>query len=214
MNTAHGAFKLSIRRIVCDTFLIPWRHKRAFITPLILPGLLMAVITLGWLLTRGKMPEAASWLLFGVYWVSFGIFAVACHRLVLLGPSPTTLAVRLTLGLREIRFIVWLALIGVIYALVYFLSVLGILNSLLLGETITGAHASKMGQAHINAAQYVALVVATFVFARFSLILPAVALDQKVSLHWAWQRSEHNGWRLAVTIGVFPPVLEIGRAHV
>jgi len=49
--------------------------------------------------------------------------------------------------------------------------------------------------------------LATYVVARLSLILPAVALDQKLTLSTVWDLSEGNGWRLAVVVGGLPWLL-------
>ena len=47
----------------------------------------------------------------------------------------------------------------------------------------------------------------TYVVARLSLILPGVALDQKLTLSAVWDLSEGNGWRVALVVGGLPWVL-------
>lgn len=55
--------------------------------------------------------------------------------------------------------------------------------------------------------EFTASVLATYILARLSLVFPALAIDQKVNIRWAWKCSENNGWRLVATIGLLPLAL-------
>src|SRR4051812_42755692 len=99
--------RLQVWRILRDTFLIPARHPREFLTPLALPGFVVALLSVGWQVTRGSMPAPVGWTIYAVYGAAFTVLAVSCHRLVLFGPSSTTLAPKLRWGFRESRFFGW-----------------------------------------------------------------------------------------------------------
>jgi hypothetical protein len=47
---------LSILRVLRDTVRIPAQHWQAFLKPLAPPAIAIAVLTLGWQLTRSQMP--------------------------------------------------------------------------------------------------------------------------------------------------------------
>lgn len=48
-------------------------------------------------------------------------------------------------------------------------------------------------------------LIASYVMTRFSLAIPAVTCDQEeVSIHWAWQLSSGNGWRLNLLVWALP----------
>jgi hypothetical protein len=70
--------------------------------------------------------------------------------------------------------------------------------------------APKVGAGWLKAPDYLAFVITAYVAARFSVVLPATAIDDKVTLRWAWQQSARNGWRLAVLVGAFPWALSRG----
>jgi hypothetical protein len=124
-------FRLPVWRILRDTFLIPGQHTREFFKPLALPGLVIAVLTVGWRLTRSGMPAPVGWAVYVVYGAAFTVFAVSCHRLVLLGPSSATLAPTLRWGLRESKFLGGIILLAVIFLVARLLLMLVIANLLL-----------------------------------------------------------------------------------
>jgi hypothetical protein len=204
-------FRLPVWRILCDTFLIPAQHTREFCKPLAVPGLVLAVFTLGWQLTRSGLPAAVGWALYSVYVAAFTVLAVSCHRLVLLGPSPAPLIPKLRWGLRETKFLGWIVVLAVIFVVGRLLLMLVIANVLLLtffqGTAINAEGPPNVGAGWLKAADYIAIVISAYVVARFSVVLPATAIDDKVNLRWAWQESARNGWRLAVLVGAFPWVL-------
>jgi hypothetical protein len=149
--------QLSVRRIIRDTFLIPAQHVREFFVPLVLPGLLVAALTLGWDLTRKQMPATVVWTLYAVYGVLFTMLAVTCHRLVLLGPSPETSVARLRWGLRETKFLGWIVVLAAIFMAGRVLLMLVIANVSL--WTIFRGTAQKIGPNWIAAQDYIAFAL-------------------------------------------------------
>ena len=61
---------------------------------------------------------------------------------------------------------------------------------------------------HFDAVETVAEIPATYVLARFCLLLPATALDNKQSLPWAYRVSGGNGIRIAIVVGILPWLLD------
>jgi hypothetical protein len=200
--------RLPVLRILRDTFQIPVRHFREFATPLALPALLVAVLCVGWQLTRTGMPEMMSWVTYAIYGAAFTIFAVSCHRLVLLGPSPDTLVPRLRWGLRESKFFAWLVLFVLLFFGVRLTLLLVSMNLLTLSLYSAGVEPSRfLSVAWFRGFDYLSYAITFYLTARFSLILPATAIDAKVGLRWAWKQSARNGLRLALIVGALPWVL-------
>lgn len=50
---------------------------------------------------------------------------------------------------------------------------------------------------------------AAYICARFSLLLPAIALDRKSNLAWAWALTKGNGLKLATLLWVLPFVFSL-----
>jgi hypothetical protein len=199
-------FRLPVRSILSDTFRIPFQHAGAFFKPLVLPGLALVVLTLGWQLTHGQMSVAVGWLLYAIYGVIFTIFAINCHRVVLLGPSPDTLAPKLVWGLRESRFLGWVILLAIVLAAGRLLFIVVLLNAeSLLSFVLTSR--SRLGLTWLKWSEFLSYGPVAYVVARLSLVLPATAIESKTSLRSAWKGSARNGWRLVLIVGALPWVL-------
>ena len=209
-----GGFRLPVWNILRDTFLIPWRHPREFLRPLALPGLVIAVFTIGWDLTKGRMPAPVGWLIYAAYGAVFTVFAVSCHRLVLLGPSAETLAPKVRWGLRESKFLGWLVLMAAL-VLTARLAVIVVLANvgLLIPFRDSSAGAGDLpgvSRGWLDASSYFGFGVGIYLVARWSPVLPATAIGAKASLRAAWRLSVRNGWRLAVIVGALPWALSYG----
>jgi hypothetical protein len=190
---------------------IPTQHWREFLEPLALPALAIAALTLGSQLARNQMPAMAGWVILAFYGAVLTVLAVACHRLVLLGPTASTLKPALRWGARESKFFGRLLVLGVIYAVVHLAVVLLILNLGTLPSLVRmmsgQVRSSSPDMGWLRPAEYFGLLISTYFVARLSLVLPATALDAKTGLRQAWRQSARNGWRLLVIVGAFPWVL-------
>lgn len=54
----------------------------------------------------------------------------------------------------------------------------------------------------------VSLVIAMWVIGRFSLMLPAIAVDRTANPFVAWRLSRGNNWKLLIIVGVLPYTLK------
>lgn len=137
MSAIQNPGGLSISRVLRDTLRIPTQHWREFLKPLALPAIAIAVLTIGWQLTRNQMPAIAGWVVIALSGALFTVLAVACHRLVLLGPTASTLRPPVRWGLRETKFFGWVLVLGVLYSAFHLTIVLVILNFTLLPSLIS-----------------------------------------------------------------------------
>jgi hypothetical protein len=54
---------------------------------------------------------------------------------------------------------------------------------------------------------YLAYIPILYIFSKLSVLYPATALDQPMTAKWAWQLTDHNGWRLTIIVGLLPWIL-------
>jgi hypothetical protein len=117
------------------------------------------------------------------------LFAMSCHRVVLAGEDSIPNRWGLYWTARETRFVGWSLVIVLITI------PLGIVVQLILIPLKGLIPADPLVLQVVSVPVY-------YVMARFMLILPATAVDQRLSLNRAWDLSRGNGWRLMLATGV------------
>lgn len=182
------SFRLPVFQTVWDAALVLWQRRAALLRIMWLPVAAYTILEVG----NIYAPGAFSWLCWALQLLPFVWFAVSVHRLVLAGPE----AVNRDWSSRENRF-AWLV-IGV------YLTV-GIVS---IGIGVSAAVMSGFGSLFESelaslVTAYIILAPGMYVFARFALVFPAVALDKPADMNWAWQNSKGNGLRLTI-ITVIP----------
>jgi hypothetical protein len=180
---------------VTEALLIIWRRRAKLLRALISAGLALAALdTAETYLTA----EQSSWLLRASFAaaiaVVFTMFAVTCHRIVLLNETKVPRYGIYPWTPREMRFFGW-TIVGYIYF--FIITMLFVLLSGLVSAA-TGTLQS------LSVILYLALLPGTYVFARFSVLLPATAVDEHRDLKWAWDITSGNGWRLVVIVVLLP----------
>ena len=186
--------KLPVPRILAEAVVFPWAHRAAFVKALALPAIAIVATQVGWYLANEQLSDPMKWAAWGANKILWVLFAVICHRLVLLGLRPIDVARLPGWGLRETLFLGWLLLLWlIIMPIVYAL--------LMVFGTIVGQFSTALFDASYL---YVGLVIGSYFFARLSLVFPATAIDVRTNPLRVWRLTRGNGWRLVVVIGVFP----------
>lgn len=178
---------------------------RTFLRALLLPAL--AVI--GLVAIKLHPPEELTGLL-GVYgflvwrflfWALglpfYALFAIVCHRIVILGASSLPNPFGLFWSDRETRFLGWIVKF----------TLLSWGLGLVMAPLVIGMKDTVLG---VDAVWHVYVLVgipAMYLFSRTCLVFPATAVDQGASLREAWHLSAGNGFRLLIAILVPIPVL-------
>lgn len=142
--------------------------------------------------------EGGAWLQFGLTLVSLAmltLFAVTCHRIVLLDGDNVPRYGLCAWTPRETRFLGW--------SIALYL-VVGIL---MLTFVAISAAASAFSMHSVGFV--LALLPSAYVFSRLSALFPATAIDQRRDMQWAWELTEGNGWRLTVLIAVIPGLIAV-----
>jgi hypothetical protein len=189
--------------VVQEALAVPWRRREDFAWALPVPLVLLAGLMLAWYFAGELLRPFSGWVLYLGYCLAFAacftLFAVNCHRLVLLAP-PRRLGV-LALpawSWRESRFLFWMVTLWIAY--------MAILWVILAFLTAAFQRISDL-VAWFDPMQYAAKLAALYVVARLSLVFPATAIDRVVNWKWAWRASRGNGWRLVVVVTVLPWVV-------
>jgi hypothetical protein len=193
---------LSVGKVVLGAFLVPWWNRRAFARALAAPLASLAVLTLSWYYANEFLPAFVKWLLYFLYGFLFTLFAVTCHRLVLLGSESVTTPFFPRWSWRESRFFAWLVAICLIHMLAWYVILFPPLT-----VAVNVSAAARESGTWAEWASSIARIPALYVFARLSLVFPATAIDKRPDLRWTWDLTRNNGWRLVVVVGVLPWVI-------
>jgi hypothetical protein len=191
---------LSVGKVVLGAFLVPWWKRRAFARALAIPLALLVTLTISWYYATDTLPDFAKWLLYLLYGVLFTLFAVRCHRLVLLDSEPLLTELKPQWSRRESRFfaqmiVVWLIFVAMWWVLLFAVSTVAV-------NAWEGARGEPSGW--IRWIIFLSKIPALYVFSRLCLIFPATAIDRKPDLKWSWQLTRGNGWRLVLVVAVLP----------
>jgi len=206
MNQPEDSKKLPIGKIILGALVVPWAYRRWFVRNLSTSAILIVALSLLGSQTEllQKLPLWLQVILPFVYivlWMTlFTRFAVICHRTVLLGADAE---------IKPYQFFSWSHRERAFLIRLIFVYLLAGITTLVLTQligTILGNIATFKSflKEHFDIVQTVAKVPATYLFARFCLLLPAAALDHRQTLKWAYGVSQGNGIRIAIAIGVLP----------
>lgn len=192
------AAPLPIGKILMGAFLVPWWNRKAFARALAIPLMLMVAYSISWYYAYEQLPLFARWLAYMIYVAFFVLFAVTCHRLVLLDPIAVARRAEPRWTWRESRFFAWVLVFWALYMIVT-LSFVMTIGTVVVNIVREGDF--------FRWVEYAAKVGAYYVFARICPVFPATAVDRKANLRWAWHQTRGNGWRLFVVVGVLPWLL-------
>ena len=184
--------RLPVGATLGQAFFIPWRRRRRFFPALFLPITILVLL-------KGKQASATDNINWGiwsleaiVYCVLITTAAVTCHRLVLLGDDAVPRLGLLTWSWRETRFMGW-TLVAWLYGWMLLFLMSGTLLKLMLAS-----------QSFYGVTYGIAIALILYPVARWSLVFPATAVDQRLPLADAWALGKDNGWRLMIILYAVP----------
>lgn len=201
---------LRLGPIIKEAILLPWNRRQHIWRLLPLPVALTTVLFLGeyWLLRDA--PRSVGILMHIPHLLIFSFFAVACHRSILIGEHSVS-----RFGIpgwphREFRFFGWLIFIYTIGIMSWFVVTEVVIRFIdfiepFLGEGLKELSIRLLGL-NISLFPWALLgqILLGYLIGRFSLLLPAIAVDSQASLRSAWLQSKGNGWRVALLVGWLP----------
>jgi hypothetical protein len=186
---------IPVLSIVHDAVVIPWHKRETMFWALLGTSLVL----IGSHLIEPLMLQEPGWtshlLSFVVFELAFAVFAITCHRLILLGDGSVPRYGLTKWSSRETRFVGWTLLI---YLCAYIALVL--LN-ILAFQLIQTPRPSWL----MSASATVAIIALPgYLLARLSVLLPTTAVDERPRFAWAWKMTKGNGWRLFLIVAVIP----------
>jgi hypothetical protein len=195
MTKVTGPARLDLSRVIAGAFAIPWQRRATFVKALAAPALAIIAIKVGWWLAAERMTGAIAWAAWGANGVLWILFAVSCHRLVLLDQRSADVATIPGWGRRETMFLAWLA--GIC------------LTTMVVGFVVLAPVAIVVSSVFSNALfetiqRPIGMVLCTYLFASLALLLPAAAVDVRTTFQKSWRQTRGNGWRVVVVVGVLP----------
>lgn len=204
---------LPVIRIILDTLQFVWDKRLRMLRALFIPATAALLLTffpfLTHLISQTVNPPfyrelLFGWLYFLIQLAPYTLFAITCHRLVLIDDPGVPKYGLLKWTKRESQFLAWFVIIIIICALLS-----GVINSFFLSIIISDveAGASEETIQSTRPLTYLINISILYIFARLSVLYPAIALDHPVSAQWAWRLTAHNGWRLLLVVGLLPWVV-------
>jgi hypothetical protein len=193
--------RLPLGKILLGALVVPWQRRIVLGRALLLPaGALLIIATLLFATGNGRGLTYQLPFIIAQAFV-YTLFAVTCHRVVLLGDDSVPRFGLASWSARETRFIGWMIAMYLVFAAVSLVPMI-VLTSVLIG--LTGIKPD--GGASLQPFQWAILLASVpgvYVMARVSLVLPATAVDRRLNLPWSWERTAGNGWRMALVVGSF-----------
>jgi len=148
--------------------------------------------------------EFAYHLLYVPILIAWCWLAITVHRLVLL--EAVDAGMSLNVGTLR-RFAIFAAAFVGVWVLFTGLTLLitGVVLNIIVGPRYVAAGEASPPMDFPVSPQWIVNLASVFAYwfvARVILVLPAIAIDRKPDLIAAWRTSRHNGWRLAIVVGL------------
>jgi len=195
-------YKLPFLNIIAAAVYFAWTNKAELLKAISFPTLALVVIWGVWLRFSDQLPAFLSWMFLLVYSLSFSLFAVTCHRLILIDEVDRYKFYKAKPGFRELKFLVWVIVIYAIKSIlekfIYFIA-----------QYVSGGAFVVDGGGISAWIEPILSMPVLYIFARLSLAFPAAAIDRKSGPRWSWIRTQGNGWRIFVVVGLFPWLAEM-----
>jgi hypothetical protein len=150
----------------------------------------MSLVSIGFeALPSGTIMGLLAWLLYAPF---YAIFAVTCHRVIILGPSHIPSTSGIYWSSRELRFIGWMLAVAILASVGAFIASL---FTFIVPDYVVGFRVPWLGSV-------VGYFVVMYFVVRFSLVFPAAAVDNRTSLADSWNATSGNGAILALALTV------------
>ena len=192
---------LPVIEIIRDTFQFVWDKRTRMLRALLIPAVLMLVAEQAFTFAND---DPLKWAQVIIVMAIYILFAITCHRLALMGDQGVPDYGLRTWTQREWRYLGWSIVLISIWVFLFF-----VVNSLLV-SIVTRLMKAGVEIETIQPFEpfvWLACTPILYLFSRFSVLYPAISLDQSVSAVSAWRLTAHNGWRVAMAVCLLPWVL-------
>jgi hypothetical protein len=193
--------RLPVIATVKEAILVVWQRRIDLFRALLATALVLAALDVA----KSHLTKGFGLLVSLLGLFVFTLFAVTCHRIVLLGETSVPTYGVHSWTSRETRFVGW-SLVMAFYVLLVILPIGLIGGGIALYFDAKGYEVSVTGYEKY-AFGLAASIPAVYVFARLAVLLPATAVGERHNTDWAFDTTANNGWRLAAMVVVIPALL-------
>lgn len=134
----------------------------------------------------------------------FVLLAVYCHRTFLIHHGGKDFKIRLFFTKRDRKFFAWI--FGIPFCV--FLSIFpGILVAAFIWYQIGEMLQENFWESTFLMVLFLYVGVLFpfyYIFGRWILVFPSIAIDQEPKLGWSWKQTKGNGWRMCILVGFLP----------
>src|SRR3989475_4252641 len=189
--------RLPVVATIKKAFLVVWQKRLVLFRALIVTGLVLAALNVA----QSHFLKGVGWVSIvmanaTLCWVVFTLFAITCHRIVLLGDASVPEYGLHSWTSRETRFFGWGAVVFLYVLLIVVPVILVIVGAAFAGVPFTKGYEKYWG--------LLAAVPAMYVVARLAVLFPATAVGERRSTDWAFKTTAKNGWRPVITTTLIP----------
>lgn len=192
-------YKLPVIRIFTEAFLLPFYNKQYYSSTLAVPTLILVGIVAAFQLISPP-GQLLGWIFYLLYFIGFAIFAITCHRLILIHDSIWNSHSIIHTIRRITTFLIWLILL---YAIIVAIDIV----FFTLGSSIIWMIYNKPD--NFDNVKVIFSIPGKYILGRLCLTLPAAAIDIKQSLYWSWKITSNNGIRMLIIIGIIPWIFQL-----
>lgn len=160
---------------------------------------LALMIVLDKLLSLSNL-EQLKWPIEIISMAIYVLFAITCHRLVLIGDQSVPKYGLLKWTQRETQFFGWCLVLMLAFIVPWLIFFMFFFNSFLLAPAM-GLVESDSGRIMIVSLSF---LPSLYIVSRLGVLYPATAVERPADMKWAWNLSKNNGWRLTFVIGLLP----------
>lgn len=218
--------KLPIRDTIFEVFQFLWENRldllrmsAAPVFALSIFHIILPALFAGYTPVEGEKPNLSGMNILGLFLavalptVFYVMFAVAWHRRCLKSEEQTTILTALRWDQRKTLFLFRFFMISILSLVAVLpIVVIGAIVGFptMTGMAVSGVGGPTTGMLMQQLAKTALIIAVMLVQVRLSLILPATAIDQKLTLMEAWVMGRGNSWRLfAVLIMSVAPAMVV-----
>ncbi len=199
--------RLPVIAIIKETLLVVWQKRFVLVRALMATALALAALDVAMrhgLKGVGSVSLLSLFVLLYVIlaWAVCTLFAVTCHRIVLLGETSVPEYGLLSWTPRETRFFGWLFVL-----FVYALLIVGPVWLVTFAAVFMDVPFFKGYEKYWVLLPGVGVV---YVLARLAVLFPATAIGERRNTDWAFDTTAKNGWRLVAATGLITAPLSFG----
>lgn len=198
---------IPVFQIIRDAIIIPWHKRATMFRALLGISVMLIMANLIEPLGRKELGWISTFISVVFFGLAFALFAVTCHRLILLGDRSVPKYGLIRWSSRETRFVGRTLLI---YLCAW---VAAVVPSILAFQFIPYALALRPSWVMFAISFFAIIALPAYLFARLSVLLPATAVDERPRFAWAWDITRGNGWRLFLVVSVLPVALWLGPGY-